>query len=42
MNSENYYDVLGLVSTATPRQIGQAFRRLARQYHPDKVDLYTS
>ena len=29
------YYILGLPSTATPDQVRQAFRRLARQYHPD-------
>lgn len=31
----NYYDVLGVAKNATEKEIRQAYRRLARQYHPD-------
>lgn len=31
----DYYAVLGITATAAPREIRQAFRRLARQYSPD-------
>jgi DnaJ-class molecular chaperone len=31
----DYYAVLGITATAGPREIRQAFRRLARQYSPD-------
>ncbi|MBI3635586.1 MAG: J domain-containing protein [Candidatus Rokubacteria bacterium] len=31
----DYYAVLGITTTAGPREIRQAFRRLARQYSPD-------
>ncbi|MBI4636492.1 MAG: J domain-containing protein [Candidatus Rokubacteria bacterium] len=31
----DYYAVLGIVATAGPREIRQAYRRLARQYSPD-------
>jgi molecular chaperone DnaJ len=31
----DYYAVLGIASTAAPREIRQAYRRLARQYSPD-------
>ena len=31
----DYYAVLGIASTAGPREIRQAYRRLARQYSPD-------
>lgn len=36
MNSfKNYYDVLGVDSTANDAAIKTAFRRLARRHHPD-------
>jgi molecular chaperone DnaJ len=31
----DYYAVLGIAATAEPREIRQAYRRLARQYSPD-------
>jgi molecular chaperone DnaJ len=31
----DYYAVLGIAATAAPREIRQAYRRLARQYSPD-------
>ena len=31
----DYYNVLGVAKDATEREIRQAYRRLARQYHPD-------
>ncbi len=31
----DYYDVLGISRTADEREIRRAFRKLARQYHPD-------
>jgi len=31
----NFYEVLGVVRTATPQEIEGAFRNLARQWHPD-------
>jgi len=34
-NFRNYYDILGVNRDATPEDIKRAFRRLARQYHPD-------
>jgi DnaJ-class molecular chaperone len=33
--ARDYYDILGVPRTAGPEDIKKAFRRLARQYHPD-------
>ena len=35
MNKKDYYEVLGLQKGATDEEIKRAFRRLAKQYHPD-------
>jgi molecular chaperone DnaJ len=35
MAKKDYYDVLGIPRTASPDEVKQAYRRLARQYHPD-------
>jgi molecular chaperone DnaJ len=35
MAGKNYYDVLGIKKNATDKEIKQAYRRLARKYHPD-------
>ncbi len=32
---ESYYDILGVSKSATDKEIRQAYRRLARKYHPD-------
>ena len=31
----DYYAVLGIAATAGPREVRQAYRRLARMYSPD-------
>lgn len=35
MARRDYYDVLGVPRTASEKEIRQAYRKLARQYHPD-------
>src|ERR671917_1480364 len=32
---KDYYRVLGVSETATPKDIKSAYRKLSRQYHPD-------
>ncbi|MCL4396032.1 MAG: DnaJ domain-containing protein, partial [Chloroflexi bacterium] len=35
MDYKDYYKVLGVAKNATEKEIKQAYRRLARKYHPD-------
>ena len=35
MAKRDYYDVLGISKNADEKEIKSAFRRLAKQYHPD-------
>ncbi len=35
MSDRNYYDVLGVSKTADENELKKAYRKLARQYHPD-------
>ncbi|MFN2219281.1 MAG: DnaJ domain-containing protein, partial [Anaerolineae bacterium] len=35
MEYKDYYKILGVDKNASEKEIKRAFRRLARQYHPD-------
>lgn len=36
LHAEDFYEILGLKSDATDKDIGAAYKRLALKYHPDK------
>jgi DnaJ-class molecular chaperone len=36
MEQKNYYEILGIAETADANEIKSAYRKLAKQYHPDK------
>ena len=36
MSKRDYYEVLGLKKDATEDEIKKAYRRLAKEFHPDK------
>jgi molecular chaperone DnaJ len=38
---KNYYIILGLAPGATPREIKEAYRQLAKEYHPDRYEADT-
>ena len=35
MANKDYYSIMGVSRNATDKEIKQAYRRLARKYHPD-------
>ena len=39
MSEENYYTLFGIAFGATNKEIQRAFKRLAKQFHPDKFPI---
>ena len=37
MSKRDYYEVLEVERTANDREISRAYRKLAMQYHPDRI-----
>jgi DnaJ-class molecular chaperone len=33
----NYYQILGLKKSATPKQVRQGYYKMAKQFHPDLI-----
>ena len=38
MSKENFYEILGVKSDATIKQINKAYKKLAMRFHPDKLN----
>lgn len=38
---KDYYQTLGIARTATPEEVKKAFRKLAREFHPDRAPTAT-
>lgn len=38
MAKKDYYDVLGVKKNSTKQEMKSAYRKLAKKYHPDKME----